>query len=129
MAKKILLVDDDIDFVTPNKLLLEQAGYTVTPAYSQKEALELLAKESPDLAIVDIMLENPDGGFTVSYHTKKKDPKIPIIMVTNVTHDYGITFDADTDEERSWVKADVVVDKPIRFEQLLSDIKGLLKEE
>ncbi len=129
MAKTILLVDDDIDFVTPNKLLLEQAGYNVVPAFSQKEALELLDKQAPDLAIVDIMLENPDGGFAVSYHMKKRDPKIPIIMVTSVTHDFGITFDADTDEERSWVKADMVVDKPVRFEQLLSDIKVLLKED
>jgi two-component system, OmpR family, response regulator len=128
MAKKILLVDDDIDFVTPNRLLLEQAGYEVITAHSEKEAMDLVEKQMPDLAIVDLMLENADGGFSLSYHLKKKDSKLPIIMVTSVTHDFGLAFDADTDEERSWVKANIVVDKPIRFEQLLNEIKVLLKE-
>jgi len=128
MSKTILLVDDDIDFINANKLLLEQAGYRVTAANSEKEALEQLDKEPPDLAIVDLMLQNADGGFNISYQIKKRNPATPVIMVTSVIHDFGFVFDADTDEERSWVKADVVVDKPIRFEQLLGDIKQLLKE-
>lgn len=128
MAKNILLVDDDMDFVIPNRALLEQAGYTVSTASSEKEATAMLAKSLPDLAIVDIMLENADAGFTLSYHIKKKNPNIPIVLVTSVTHDYAIDFDVETDEERSWVKADMLIDKPIRFEQLLNDIKRLLKE-
>jgi DNA-binding response OmpR family regulator len=128
MAKKILLVDDDIDFVNPNRQLLEQAGYEVATAFSEKEALEVLSKQWPDLAIVDLMLQNADGGFNVCYQIKKKNPGTPVIMVTSVSHDFGFVFDADTDEERSWVKANLVVDKPIRFEQLLSDIKTFLEE-
>jgi CheY-like chemotaxis protein len=128
MSKKILLVDDDMDFVIPNRALLEQAGYTVTTASSQKEASAMLAKDMPDLAIVDIMLENADAGFTLSYHLKAKNPNVPVVLVSSVTHDYGIDFDVETDEERRWVKADMMIDKPIRFEQLLDDIKRLLKE-
>lgn len=128
MSKKILFVDDDIDFVNPNRMLLEQAGYEVIPAFSEKEALGVLETQMPDLAIVDLMLQNADGGFNVCYQIKKKNPATPVIMVTSVSHDYGFVFDADTDEERSWVKANLVVDKPIRFEQLLSDIKVLLNE-
>jgi two-component system OmpR family response regulator len=128
MAKKILLVDDDMDFVMPNRVLLEQAGYTVSTASSQKEASAMIAKEMPDLAIIDIMLESADSGFTLAYHIKKAKPDVPIVLVTSVTHDYGLDFDVETDEERRWVKGDMLIDKPIRFEQLLDDIKRLLKE-
>ncbi|MFA5865976.1 MAG: response regulator [Phycisphaerae bacterium] len=128
MPKRILLVDDDIDFINANRLLIEQAGFEVVVAQTEKEALDQLEKQLPDLAVVDLILENVDGGFNISYQIKKRDPNIPVILVTSVSHDYGFTFDADTDEERSWVKADMVVDKPVRFEQLLSDIKLLLKE-
>lgn len=128
MAKNILLVDDDMDFVVPNRALLEQAGYTVTTANSGKEATAMIATQMPDLAIVDIMLENADSGFTLAYHIKKMNPDVPIVLVTSVTHDYGIDFDVETDEERRWVKGDMLIDKPFRFEQLLDDIKRLLKE-
>ena len=128
MAKRILLVDDDMDFIISNRALLEQAGYAVSTASSGKEAAAMIAKEMPDLAIVDIMLENADAGFTLSYHIKKANPDVPIVLVTSVTHDYGIDFDVETDEERRWIKGDVLIDKPFRFEQLLDDVKRLLKE-
>jgi two-component system, OmpR family, response regulator len=128
MAKKILLVDDDVDFVVPNQKLLEQAGYEVVTANSEKEATAMIEKSLPDLAIVDLMLENSDSGFTLAYHIKKFDKKIPVVLVTSVMHDYGFDFKVETGEERNWVKADILVDKPIRFEQLLNDIKRLLKD-
>jgi DNA-binding response OmpR family regulator len=128
MSKKILLVDDDPDFVKQNKLLLERSGFAVQSAGTEKEAMEIINNAMPDLVIVDLMLERADGGFSLSYHIKKKSPQTPVILVTSVVHDYGLDFNADTDEERSWIKADMVVDKPIRFEQLLADIKGFLKE-
>jgi CheY-like chemotaxis protein len=126
MAKRILLVDDDVDFVMEQRGLLEQAGYSVVTANSEKEATAMIQKDMPDLAIVDIMLENADGGFTLAYHIKKKDSKVPVVLVTSAMHDYGFKFDVNTKEERSWIKADIVIEKPIRFEQMLDDIKRLL---
>ena len=49
-------------------------------------------------------------------------------MVTGVASETGIAFAATTAEERRWIKADARVDKPIRFEQLLREIRRLLKE-
>ena len=46
--------------------------------------------------------------------------------VTGVASETGIDFDASTKEERSWIKADVVLDKPIRFEQLEREIHRLV---
>jgi CheY-like chemotaxis protein len=124
--KTILVVDDDIDFLDQQKLLLETAGYQVLTAEGRRPAERLLDGRRPDLAVIDLMMEEMDGGFTLCYHIKRKDPTIPIIVVTGVTRETGIEFDVTTAEERSWVKADVMLAKPIRFEQLKTEIERLL---
>ena len=73
------------------------------------------------------MMERMDDGFVLCYDIKKKNADIPVIMVTGVSRETGMEFDAATDEERSWLKADVILAKPIRFEQLTREIDRLLK--
>jgi CheY-like chemotaxis protein len=124
----VLVVDDDIDFITQQQLQLEASGFTVVTAMSEDEARELLAQTKPDVAILDLMMENTDTGFTLCHKIKRLYPETPVIMVTAVTQDTGLEFDSYTDEEKRWVKADVMLAKPVRFEQLLREIKRLLKE-
>ncbi len=124
---KILIVDDDIDFLTQLEINLKGEGFDVVTADGQQAAEKILNDTTPHLAIIDLMMENMDGGFSLAYHIKKKDQSIPVILVTAVASEAGLEFDAVTDEERSWVKADVFLAKPIRFEQLLREIKKLLK--
>jgi len=126
-GKKVLVVDDDLDFLTQIQVNLEAAGFEVETAESQKQAEEYLEKNHPDVAVVDLMMEHPDAGFALSYHIKKKDPSIPVILVTAVTSETGLEFDAATDEERSWVKADAFLAKPVRIEQLLREINRFLE--
>ena len=125
--KTILVVDDDEDFLLQQKMQLTGAGFKVLTAESQAEAEEVLLEAQPDLALVDLMLEDMDGGFSLCYHIKNVYPSMPVILVTAVTSETGLEFDATTEEERSWVKADVVLAKPIRFEQLKREIERLLK--
>ena len=80
------------------------------------------------MAIVDLMMENFDDGFRLCYKIKKADKNIPVILVTGVAGETGMDFDASTNEERSWIKADVVLDKPIRFEQLKREMDRLLPD-
>jgi CheY-like chemotaxis protein len=124
----VLLVDDDLDFLEQHKLLLLAKGFEVLTAESQAQAEQLLMTVRPDVAVLDLMLEHVDGGFALCYHIKKLDPKIPVILVTAVTSETSLAFDASTAEERRWVKADVLLPKPIRFEQLLREINRLLEE-
>ena len=123
----ILLVDDDEDFVFQLKAQLEAAGFNILVAHTAKQAVEHLAAVRPDLAVLDLMMEKPDVGFTLCYRIKKKDPSIPVIMITSVTSETKLEFDAATKEERSWIKADVLLPKPIRFEQLQREIARWLK--
>lgn len=123
----VLLVDDDIDFLEQQKLLFETAGYNVVTADSEAKAEELLADMRPDLAVIDLMMENPDGGFTLCYRIKKKDASIPVIMVTSVNAETGLDFDTATSGERAWIKADALLAKPVRFEQLKREIDRLVR--
>jgi DNA-binding NtrC family response regulator len=126
-GKTVLTVDDDMDVLEQLRMHLEAMGFTVIQAESQAEGEQILAERIPDLAIFDLMLENQDSGFVLSYKVKKKAPDVPVILITNVTTETGLHFDAVTEETRSWVKADIVLDKEIRYEQLKREIDRLMK--
>jgi CheY-like chemotaxis protein len=124
--RTVLLVDDDGDFLFQQKVQLEAAGFHVLTAAGQRQAEEILSRQRPDLAVVDLMMDNPDTGFTLCYRIRKKDPSIPVIMVTSVNSDTGLEFGMGSEEERSWIRADALLSKPIRFEQLKGEIDRLL---
>ena len=125
--KTVLLVDDDVDYLAQQEPRLQSAGFTVLRAESRKEAEEILEKTRPDAVVTEIMLEDPDAGFTLAYHVKKKDATIPVILATAVESEAGISFDTATEEERTWVKADGYLTKPLRFEQLQRELDRVLE--
>jgi len=128
-AATVLVVDDDPDFVEQMRLQLTAAGFNVETAGGEREARRILDSRGADLALVDLMMEHADGGFALCHYIKNRKPPIPVILVTGVTHETGLEFDAATSEERSWVKADVFLAKPVRVEQLVREIHRLLKEQ
>jgi CheY-like chemotaxis protein len=125
-TKTILVVDDDEDFLFQQKVQLEAAGYGVMTASTSKEARSILRTHQPDMAVIDLMMEEMDAGFTLCRDIKKTYPECPVVICTGVTSETGMAFDAATDEERAWVKADALLDKPVRFEQLRREIERLI---
>jgi len=123
----ILLVDDDEDFLYQHRIQLENAGFRVTTATSRAEAESLVDEATPDLAILDLMMERHDDGFVLSHHLKRKVPGLPVILVTAVTAETGMSFTPTSASERAWVGADAVLAKPIRFEQLRREVNRLLQ--
>jgi DNA-binding response OmpR family regulator len=126
---KILLVDDDEDFLFQHRIQLENAGFEVTTATTRGQAEEAIASYTPDLAILDLMMERHDDGFVLSHHLKRAFPDLPVIMVTAVTSETGLVFDPSSAAERAWVGADALLAKPIRFEQLRREIDRVLTGE
>jgi len=122
----ILLVDDDPDYLFQMKVRLEQSGYEIVTAEGQKEAEQLLEKFKPDLAILDLMMENEDSGFILCYKMKKKFPEVPIIISTAVAAETGITFDIHDENNRKWIKADCFLEKGVRSDVLKEQIEKLL---
>ncbi len=125
--KTVLLVDDDVDFRFQIEFQLKQMGLQVVSADSQKEAEKKISELKPDLAIFDLMMENQDSGFILSYKLKKRYPDVPVIIVTAVTAETGMVFSTETEEENKWIKADIYIEKGIRNDQLYREIKRLLK--
>ena len=124
----ILLVDDDEDFLFQHRIQLENAGFRVTTASSRAEAEALVDEAKPDLAILDLMMEQHDDGFVLSHHLKRLRPGLPVILVTAVTAETGLSFSPTSGAERAWVGADALLAKPIRFEQLKREVERLLRD-
>jgi DNA-binding response OmpR family regulator len=125
----ILLVDDDEDFLFQHRIQLENAGFEVTTATTRAQAEAAITSFTPDLAILDLMMEQHDDGFVLSHHLKRAFPGLPVIMVTAVTSETGLVFDPSSAAERAWVGADALLAKPIRFEQLKREIERVLTGE
>ena len=127
-SKTILVVDDDDDYLYQLCFYLQKSGYRIISAGSEKEALQILDMEKPDLAILDLMMENDDSGFKLSYRLKRKYPAVPIIIATAVASETGMSFGLHSEEDRQWIKADAYLEKGIRHDQILAEVKKLLKE-
>lgn len=127
MKKRILIVDDDIDYLFQMQLKIEQMGFEVITAEGQREAEKIIEEIRPDLCILDLMMETDDSGFILSYKIKRKYPDVPVIIATAVTSETGMNFEIDTAREQQWINADLFLDKGIRSDQLQREIKKLLK--
>jgi CheY-like chemotaxis protein len=128
MPKTILLVDDDVDYLTSVRLQLEAAGFEVATAESAAQARAWLGAHQPALAVVDLMMEHADAGFGLCHFLRQSQPQVPIVMVTGVAAETGLDFGTHTRTEKSWLKADALLNKPVRFEQLQREIQRLVKD-
>lgn len=127
IRKKILVVDDDVDYLIQTKNKIESMGFETVLAESQKECEMIIETFKPDLALLDLMLENEDSGFVLSYKIKQKYQNVPVILATTIIAETGIAFDMNYGTEKSWIKADLILDKGIGAEQLEKEIRKLLK--
>jgi two-component system alkaline phosphatase synthesis response regulator PhoP len=123
----ILVADDDPDYLFQTVFSLEKAGYKTVAVASQTEAEAVIARIKPNLAIFDLMMESDDSGFILCYKIKRKYPDVPVILATAVAHETGISFSLDSENEKSWIRADRYLEKGIRPEQLDQEIMKLLK--
>ena len=126
MKKKILLADDDPDQIFQVSFYLKKWGYDVVAVESREEAERYLQSECPDLAILDLMMEEEDSGFILSYRIKKCHPEVPVIIATAVTAERGISFDLNSPGGKTWIRADHYLEKGYRMEQLRTVIEKLL---
>ena len=79
--KRILLVDDEADFLEVIKNRLEVNGYLVLTASNGKEALELLKKEKVDAVLLDILMPQMNGIETLK-KIREDNKQLPVFMLT-----------------------------------------------
>ena len=126
MAKRILLVDDDEAFLEINKTILEANGYDVDVTQSSSEALAKIRSNSYDLAIIDLIMEELDSGFTIVYGIRddERTRKMPVLMLTSAEEKTGFSFALSKDQE--WMKVDDFAAKPLSPSELIKRIEKLL---
>ena len=85
-TKKILLVDDDQDFVTAIAAILKSKGFEIKSAYSAREAYKMAESFVPDLIILDVNMETENAGFDLNKNlrTSVHFNTTPIIMLTGI---------------------------------------------
>ncbi|MBC8512006.1 MAG: response regulator [Dehalococcoidia bacterium] len=123
---KILLVDDDQDFVEATKLVLESKPYEVIVAYNGDEGLAKARRDRPDLIILDIIMPVKDG-FNAAEELKKDSElsKIPVLMLTSFSQRVGET--SLSVSQGLTLDTEDYVDKPVSPEELLRRVERLLK--
>lgn len=124
--KKILLVDDDLDLLEQHKVLFESRGYNVVTADNSKKGWDLFKSEKPYAAVIDLIMEEHDAGFILSYKIKKDSygKTIPVFVLTSATYVTGFKFSASTAEEKEWIKCDEIINKPVVIDDLVQKIEG-----
>lgn len=118
MDKKLLFIDDDVEFLTLLKKMLEMEGYKVFLASSGSEGLHLAYEQHPDLITLDISMPGQDG-FDVC-KSLREITNAPILMLT--------ARGAASDIKHGFtVGADDYLKKPFSNDELLLRVKALLR--
>ncbi len=123
---KILVVDDDPDFVRLTRRILQSKGYEVVTAASGQQALAVMRKEKPDLVLLDIMMSYILDGLDVS-REMAQDPQlrdVPVIMVTSLT---GARAQGVMPAGSEYIPVDEWIHKPIDPDALLARIEDALR--
>ena len=121
--KKILIVDDDHDFVDAVRAVVEDGGYDVDVAYDGKEALDKVAQTKPDLIILDVMMPVMNGHDACKQlKANPETQNIPIILLTAVAD--RVTSSTYTHRDMLESDAEDYIPKPVEPEVLHNRIKG-----
>jgi CheY-like chemotaxis protein len=121
---KILVVDDDPDFVEAMHLTLEPHGYAVVSAADGEEGLAKVESEAPDLVILDVIMASILDGLRMSQRMQENPDhkRVPILMVTSIANtDYAALFPTD-----EYIHIDGFLSKPVPPDVLLQRIGELL---
>ncbi len=126
--RRVLIVDDDRDFVASTRALLEAQGYSVTSSANGGEALASVKADPPDLIVLDLMAEDDSGGYAVNQAIKFGQGfeclrHIPIVMVSV---DPSRRCHGGTGADATG--PDVFLAKPLEIGRFLEAIKELLGE-
>ncbi|MFP4141558.1 MAG: response regulator transcription factor [Planctomycetota bacterium] len=121
---KILIVDDDPDVVAAAKVFLEKGGHEVASAGSRPEGMSAIQDASPDLLILDVMMDQPDDGMVMAQELRRDGFKKPILMLTSIAKVTGMDFEKDDEI----LPVDEFQQKPIDPATLLAKVDELLKK-
>jgi len=126
--KRVIIIDDDPDFVGGIKSVLEKAEYKVDTAYNPKDGFQALQARHYDLLLLDIMMGRGAEGIALARKIRK-DPKLremPVLIITGVREQIAFLFPGQA-VHPNFVDVDELVEKPVEPKLLLEKVSALLK--
>ena len=126
--KKLLIIDDDPDFVDGIKSILEKADYAVDVEHNPKDGLNRLHTEPPDLLLLDIMMGRGAEGIMIARKMRNDAElrEIPVLIITGMREQIAFLFPGEP-VHPGFVSVDELVEKPVEPQFLLERVSTLLK--
>jgi len=123
-GKKVLLVEDDPLIIRMYQNKLSNDGYSVTTAINGQEGLAEVAKDKPDLILLDVMMPKMNGVETLKALKKNSDTKdIGVIILTNLGDK-----PEDVDKAKGLGALDYLVKSQISLEELSARVHKAIAE-
>lgn len=126
-CKRIVVIDDDVDFIEYARIVLESASYEVLPATDAAEGLDLIRRSDPDLVITDVMMSYTLEGTGIirAIRDDRDLCMLPVIVISAIAR----TSDADLFPEGTRPASDGFLTKPVLPEALLSAVHNCLSSD
>lgn len=123
MAKKVLVIDDDSEFVDAMTNVLDAKGYAVDSAPNGKEGIAKARTNKPNVILLDVMMTTKSEGFDIAreLHQDKQLKDVPIIMITGVRKEMSLPFGFEPDD--TWLPVKSLLEKPVRPDVLLRTVE------
>jgi len=121
---RVLVVDDDPDFVEITRTVLQAHGYQISSASSGQQALEMMRRERPDLVVLDVMMRGATEGYDVTQvmYADADLRDIPVLMVTSIM-DGTMADQFPTDE---YLPVADFITKPVAPGRLVERVRALI---
>ena len=116
--RTVLYVEDDPDYREAVRAILESGGYRVVEAATAEDGLRLFREERPDIALVDMMMEEVDAGVNLVKELRASGEDTPVFLLTSLGDALAMTQD--------WTDLGLagVLQKPIRAATLLALLRA-----
>ncbi len=125
---KILLIDDDPDFVEANTIILDSNCFEVLAASSIAEGFRKVKENNPDIIVIDLLVEKTDEGFTSLRKIRQElRSSAPFIMLSSFRQQTGYSFVPD--EHPDYFPVDCFLEKPLSPDVLVQKIRSSLSAQ
>ena len=122
--KKILVADDDEDFLRVARAILEHAGFTIDTAENGEAALKAIKRQKYDLLVLDVVMPKVDGIKLFRMVRKsKRYSKVPVLFISGKAGKMGI----DEQQREVIEKANGYVEKPIKTKEFIGHVTKLIE--
>ena len=126
--KKLLIIDDDPDYVAGIKSVLDTANYNVDVAYNPKDGFKALLAQRYDLLLLDIMMGRGAEGVALARKVRKQPNlhDLPVLIITGLREQIAFLFPGQPVHPH-FVETDELLEKPVEPRILLEKVSALLK--